>query len=93
MDDIQIYYYLITTLVYTFMIIAVIGIIWGFLLAIGKTRAIIIQSMKTKYKPLFWFMNFTFWTVPIALVAGFYFFTIWYVMNPQAQIYWFPYTN
>ncbi|CCU55483.1 unknown similar to AMEV171 [Adoxophyes honmai entomopoxvirus 'L'] len=90
MDNIEIYFYLITTIVYIFMIMSIVGIIWGFLLSINKTRAIIIQSMRTRKKGWFWFLNVTFWTVPFSLVAGFYFFSIWYVMNPQAKIYWFP---
>jgi hypothetical protein len=90
MDDVEVYFYLLTTLTYIIMIFSIVGIIWGCLLTIGRTRATITQTMKSKSKILFWFLNFTFWTVPFSLVAGFYFFSVWYVMNPQAKIYWFP---
>lgn len=90
MDNVEIIYYLLATFVYIIMILAIIGIIWGFLLSINKTRSVITQSMRTRRKALYWFFNFTFWTVPFALVAGFYFFSIWYIMNPQAKVYWFP---
>ncbi|AAG02877.1 hypothetical protein AMV171 [Betaentomopoxvirus amoorei] len=90
MDNVEIVYYLLATVIYIIMILAIIGIIWGFLLSINKTRAAITQSIRTRRKGLYWFMNFTFWLVPFALVAGFYFFSIWFIMNPQAKIYWFP---
>lgn len=90
MTDTQLYFLVIIIIVYVIMLLAIIGLIWGYLLSTRRVRASIDQNMRTKHKGWYWFFNFLFWLVPFALAGGIYFFTVWYVMNPQAQQYWFP---
>ncbi|BAO49486.1 hypothetical protein [Alphaentomopoxvirus acuprea] len=84
------YFILIISLTYTIIILSIIGLIWGYLLSINKTRAAITQTIKNKHKFWYWFLNMLYWLVPISVAAGLYFFTVWYVMNPQAKTYWYP---
>lgn len=90
MADAELYFLIIVIIVYIILILSTIGLIWGYLLSIRKIRASIDQNMRTKQKGWYWFLNFLYWLLPLSVAAAFYFFTVWYVMNPQAQQYWFP---
>lgn len=87
------YYLLITILTYILLSLASIGLIWGYCLATPKLNGYIVHRFKhgrISKKITYWFMNMLFWLVIPAMAAGFYFFTVWYVMNNEAKKLWAP---
>lgn len=76
-----------TTFGYIILILGTVGLIWGYLLATSITRRLIIGLKKhagVRFKVFFWIMNLFFWITFLAMIVAYYFFTVWYVMNPEA---------
>jgi hypothetical protein len=76
-----------TTFGYIILILGTVGLIWGYLLSTSITRRIIISFKKHagfRFKLFFWIMNLFFWITFLAMIMAYYFFTVWYVINPEA---------
>jgi hypothetical protein len=72
---------------YIILISGTIGLIWGYALSINVIKKKIIEFRRragVRFKLLYWFLNMLFWITSLAIIMCYYFFTLWYVMNPDA---------
>lgn len=69
------------------LIIGSIGLIWGYLLSITSIKLSILRFKKysgVRGKLIYWLLNMCFWVTFLVLIMAYYFFIVWYVMNPDA---------
>lgn len=78
---------LVTIVGYIILILGSIGLIWGYLLSVSpikKEILIIKRKFMFSGRLIYWTLNIFFYITFIALIMAYYFFTVWYVMNPEA---------
>lgn len=80
-------YLWITTFGFIILLLGTAGLIWGYMLSIVRIRILISRfrhKLGFRGKLFYWLMNSFFWVTFLVVIMAYYFFIIWYVMNPEA---------